>query len=292
MRHIKKTGTPFEATGKQQTKEFVDKCWRSDIMQYNGLYYDRSRLEDLAATLVDEQKDTDGNSYCCYCMRKLYLKDTADGHKGNVTLEHIVPQRIKNTEWDADKDRYQQFPNLNDSHITVCFKGELSEEQKKTKLTGMPYPHFISYHNLVASCDGTTFENNKMQGCRCCNNKRQERFVLPIFLKDELAHGIHYTKKGELDYNDEEVYDGEWFDANHLNLNNYWIKLVRRLWYKISKSEYTVKDIDEARANQALRQEIIDDIDSGNEILSWNENDSAWSLLSEYSWFYQYYRKH
>lgn len=147
----------------------------------------------------------------------------------------------------------------------------------------------MSYHNLVASCDGTTFENNRIQGSRCCNNKRQNRFVLPIFLKDGLASGIHYTSKGELDY-DDTIYNSKWFDENHLNLNNYWIKLVRKIWYRISQSEYTAQNVDEARNDKSLRQNIIDDIDFGNEISSWSDNDSAWNLLSEYSWFYQYYK--
>lgn len=289
MRHIKKTGTTFEAKGRQQTKEFVDSCWCSSSMQYKDLCYDRSRLENLTNTLVDEQNDTEGNSYCCYCMRKLYVNDTDDGHKGNVTLEHIVPHKIKSAEWETDKDKYLQFPNLNNNHITVCFEGKLTASQKRTRLTGMPYPHFVSYHNLVASCDGTTFENNRIQGSRCCNNKRQNRFVLPIFLKDGLARGIHYTSKGELDY-DDAIYNSKWFDENHLNLNNYWIKLVRKIWYRISQSEYTAQNVDEARTDKSLRQNIIDDIDFGNEISSWSDNDSAWNLLSEYSWFYQYYK--
>ena len=291
MRYIRKTGSPFEANGKRQTKEFVDSCWRTDSRQYNDLCYDRSRLDGLAFTLVDEQKDTEGNSHCCYCMRKLYLQDTDDGHRENATLEHIVPHRIKNEEWERDKEQYLQFPNLDERHIMLCFEGKQTEEQKNTKLAGMPYPHFVSYHNLAASCDGTTFEVNSMQKSRCCNNKRQERFVLPIFLTDELANGIHYTKKGELDY-DDAIYKSEWFDENHLNLNNHWIKLVRRIWYRISKSEYTDRNVDEARNDKNLRQNIIDDIDLKNEISSWNENDSAWNLLSEYSWFYQYYINH
>lgn len=289
MRYIKKTGTQFEGEGRRQTKEFVDSCWCDRSRQYENLLYERSRLGNLACTLVEEQEDAERNSYCCYCMRKLYLNDTEDGHKENVTLEHIVPHCIKETEWRRDRGQYLQFPNLSNRYIAVCFEGELTEIQKRTKLTGLPYPHFVSYHNLVASCDGITFEDNQMQKSRCCNNKRQERFVLPFFLKKDLANGIRYTKKGELDY-DEDMYHSEWFDEAHLNLENYWIKLVRRLWYKISQSAYTIEDIDGARCDKALRQDIIDDIDSGNEISAWNENDTAWNLLSEYSWFYQYYK--
>lgn len=286
MRYIKKTGTPAEAKGKILTKAFVDSCWNDKIRQYENLSYERSRLGELGSVLIDEQKDANG-SYCCYCMRRLFLNNT-DGHKENVTYEHIIPHRITAQEWGADKDKYIRFPNLNEDHITVCFDGELTEEQKRTKMVGL-YPHFVSYYNLVASCDGAIFEGSALHNSRCCNNKRQERFVMPIYLSACLSSGISYTSKGELDY-DDSVYDCQWFDDTHLNLTNAWITLVRRIWCKISKSQYTDQDVEEARADKGLRQDIIDDVDSNNEILSWADSDSAWNLFSEYSWFYCYYR--
>lgn len=287
MRYINKTGTPFEANGKSQTKVFIDSCWCEETNEYNNLIYERSRLRQLEEILVDEQKEK-GNSYCCYCMRKLFL-EAIDGHCPNVTLEHIVPHQIKEFEWLTNKNDYENFPNLTPSHITICYNGILNEQQRGSKMTGMPYPHFVSYHNLVASCDGTIMEEDKLKGSHCCNNNRQEHFVLPVYLKKELAKGIGYDKKGFLDY-DDSIYDEKWFDKDHLNLNNSWIVLVRRLWYKISKSEYTDSCIENARSNKELRQNIIDDIDSANEIMSWIDNDNAWNLLSEYSWFYQYYK--
>ena len=288
MRYIKKTGTPFEAKGRGQTKAFIDSCWQADSGEYIGLVYDRSRLGQLEETLVDEQRDGVGNSYCCYCMRKLYLSNVED-HVANVTLEHIIPHQITDKDWNTDKNKYQQFPNLNDKHVSVCIGGELSEEQKITKITGMPYPHYVSYHNLVASCDGKLMEQNTLYSSRCCNNKRQERFVLPIYLDENLSKGIGYTKKGELEF-DDEVYDDKWFDKDHLNLCNSWIVLVRRLWYRIAISEYTAQNIEDAKTQDSLRRNIIDDIDFDEEIDSWFDNKEAWNLLSEYSWFYGYYK--
>ena len=288
MRYIQKTGTPSEAVGRKETKAFIDACWCNQTHQYDNLSYDRSRIAALGDVLVNEQKDDNGNSYCCYCMRRLFLKNTPDGHNRNVTYEHIIPHRIKSQEWDADKDKYLQFPNLRESHITLCFDGELTEEQRKSRITGMPYPHFISYHNLVASCDGITFEEQTLQSSRCCNNCRQERFVMPVYLSPGLSDGITYTSKGELDY-DDTVYDSRWFDRRHLNLTNAWITLVRRIWYKVAKSAYSDMDVEKARTDKELRQNIIDDIDSNNEIASWNESDPAWNLFAEYNWFYGYY---
>lgn len=289
MQHIKKTGTPQEEEGKRITKEYIDNCWCEETNQYNNLCYDRSKIQALGSILLDEQADSCGNSYCCYCMRKLFLTDTADNHRRNVTYEHIIPHKIKSREWEKDKNQYIQFPNLNEEHITICFNGTLTQEQKETKITDTPYPHFVSYHNLVASCDGSTFEGSKLQTSHCCNNQRQERFVMPIYLSKEWSEGIQYTNNGELNY-DDTLYDYHWFDENHLRLTNAWITLVRKIWYRVALSDYTVQDIETARSDKDLRQNIIDDVDTDNEISSWYANDAAWNLFSEYSWFYQYYK--
>lgn len=91
MLHIKKTGTQFEAEGKKHTKDFIDSCWNDANHKYENLIYDSSRLENLGSVLFEEQKDKNGNSFCCYCMRRLFLNDTEDKHKKNITYEHIVP---------------------------------------------------------------------------------------------------------------------------------------------------------------------------------------------------------
>lgn len=90
MLHIKKTGTQFEAEGKKHTKDFIDSCWNDANHKYENLIYDSSRLENLGSVLFEEQKDKNGNSFCCYCMRRLFLNDTEDKHKKNITYEHIV----------------------------------------------------------------------------------------------------------------------------------------------------------------------------------------------------------
>ena len=110
-------------------------------------------------------------------------------------------------------------------------------------------------------------------------------------LADSVIRSIRwhpYTSKGELDY-DDTVYDSRWFDRKHLNLTNAWITLVRRIWYKVAKSTYSDMDVEKARTDKELRQNIIDDIDSNNEIACWNESDPAWNLFAKYNWFYGYY---
>lgn len=285
MRYIQKTGTIKEKAGRKETKRLVDECWCINDRQYKNLYYDRGRMGALCKVLISEQSDTKG-SYCCYCMRKLFLNDNA-GHKRNVTIEHIIPHNIKRDAWNRDRVSYAQFPNLQDKYITICFDGALTEAQKSKRFTRIPYPHFISYHNLVASCDGSMFESNKIISGRCCNNKRQDKFVMPVYLSSEMAGGISYDSKGKLDFDDE--YYGPMFSGDCLNLTCAWLTLVRRLWYRLSNSDYTDQDVEHAIEDKNLRQDIIDDIDFSNQISSWHENDSVWILFSEYSWFYHYY---
>ncbi len=157
MRYIKKTDTLSENSGIKETQQYIKGCWNSGSKKYINLFYDRSRLRNLEPILFKEQSDASNNSYCCYCMRKLYLHNTVDGHDANVTLEHIIPNKITEADWTKDKSRYQSFKNLDSNHLTICFKGELTDKQKETEITDMPFPHFVSYHNLVASCDGKTY---------------------------------------------------------------------------------------------------------------------------------------
>lgn len=130
MRYIRKTGTQFEAEGKKQTKDYIDSCWNNANHKYENLIYESTRLGKLGSVLFDEQKDKNGNSYCCYCMRRLFLKDTEDKHKKNITYEHIVPHKIKSNEWESDKVHYLNFSNLNEKHITVCFQVSLQMLRK------------------------------------------------------------------------------------------------------------------------------------------------------------------
>lgn len=102
MRCIRKVGTDYEIEGKKWMRKFMDGCWHEG--RYVNLRYDRSHMDGLDEILVDEQRDEGGNSYCCYCMRKLHLKD--EEGENDITFEHIVPNKIKADDWERDKDGY------------------------------------------------------------------------------------------------------------------------------------------------------------------------------------------
>lgn len=289
MRHIKKVGTIYEQEGLKATQEYIDSHWIENEWRYGNLCYSQSRMSVLKQVLFDEQKDQQGYSYCCYCMRRLFLEDIGKVHKANVTLEHIIPHKIKATDWEKDKDKYLKFPNLQGDKVFICFGGELTSEQATKKITKAPYPHYISYHNLVASCDGKIFENDKPKKSCCCNNGRGEKFVMPIYLSLNLCNEISYGKNGRLYYDDPQFKDS-WFENGCLNLNAAWIVQVRKIWFLLAKSEYTESDVEKACKDKDLRQNIIDDIDEDNIISAWSTQNDMWYLFSEYVWFYQYYK--
>ncbi len=288
MQHIEKLATPYETKGIQATQDYIDRHWVADESQYRNLYYSKSGMSALEQVLFDEQKDQQGYSYCCYCMRRLFLNDTVNGHKENITLEHIIPHKIKEAKWEEEKSKYLKFPNLQSDKNTICYGGELTPGQATKKIQSAPYPHFLSYHNLVASCDGKIFEGDKPKKSCCCNNGRGDQFVMPIFLSAELCNDISYDKKGRFCY-DNPNFEDKWFASDCLNLNAGWIVQVRKIWYQLVKSEYTDKDVEKACEDLELRQNIIDDIDQDNIIAAWSTHNDMWMLFAEYVWFYGYY---
>lgn len=285
MRYIKKMGTHHETLGTACTQRYIDACWNVDEGCYVNLLYDSSKLGELRRVLVEEEV------YCCYCMRKLYLAQHGR-HRPNVTLEHIIPHQIKSTEWEETKDDYFRFEPLHPDKVRVCFQGKY--EQPSVQISQLPHPHYISYHNLVASCDGQTMccsgTSIKAVSHSCCNNKRQERFVMPIFYCERVNELLCYDRYGKLDY-DEDFIREEWFDDQHLNLSSSWLNSVRRFWYELSQSEiYTSEDVEDAIADLEKRSDILDDIDPAATVFPAAVPDNLWIILSEYSWFYGYYK--
>lgn len=285
MQYIKKIGTDFETRGIECSQKHIDSCWNNDEGSYVNLVYDSSKLGELRKLLVAEEV------YCCYCMRKLYL-DKEGEHNKNVTLEHVIPHQIKEKEWEETKEEYLKFEPLQLCKVSVCYEGKY--EHSTDKITELPHPHYVSYHNLVASCNGETLCFNgksfKTVSHNCCNNKRQERFVMPIFYFDNVDKLLGYDEEGKLDY-DEDYIKEEWFDNKHLNISSSWLNSVRRFWYELAHSgEYSAEDVERAITEKKLRNEIIDDVDPVAAIFPATITDSLWVILSEYSWFYSYYK--
>ena len=288
MKYIDKINSAYAGQGKACSQKILDDAWNDEEHRYVGLAYTiDGTMKQMRKLLVNEQE-----ALCCYCMRKLYLTPT-ENDAGNVTLEHIIPHKITKKEWEAESSDYLKYDCLQSCYITVCTKAELSDSN--TKINDIPHPHFISYHNLVASCDGAVLrsfsESSKPDPSHCCNNKRGNKFVKPLYLKADQASQVYYDEKGIVYFPDEKRESGY---ENILNLNDVALKMAREFWYHISKSSYSINQVESACNDENLREEILDDAMPGADT-KWGflkKNENAWCWFSEYSWFYDYYRTH
>ena len=290
MRFIDKINTAQARRGEVETQSIMDRHWNGT--QYLNLSYDLCDKTELRHILLEEQRDGQKGPYCCYCMRRLYSA-SVNYHNQNVTLEHIIPNKITANEWDGDKEKYCKFPNLSDRYIFICFEGVL--QNGNGKIAGKPHPHFISNYNLVASCNGTVFTQNTVFANHCCNEKRGNQFVKPFYLEKSVSEEIVYDKKGNI-LCDSADFESRWLGTDCLNLSCHGLMMVRRFWYKISISSYSVQDIEKAEMDANLRNDIIDDIvdltDRQDSTWEFFRKQEPWCWLSEYSWFYDYYSCH
>lgn len=297
MNYIDKLNTPNARQGVTATQDFIDRCWNGASYENEKLTYKKYKCANdyrIKKLLVQEQYDAQVDaSLCCYCMRKLFINNGVPNHSQNVTLEHIIPHHISQSDWDDNRREYQKYENLDASHVVVCIGGELSNTT--TQISSLPHPHFISYYNLVASCDGAVLrsfsECSSLEPSHCCNNKRGKAFVKPLYLKADQASQVYYDEKGIVYFPDEKRESGY---ENILNLNDVALKMAREFWYYISRSDYNVSQIENACDDEKLREEILDDAMPGADT-KWEflkKNKDAWCWISEYSWFYDYYRTH
>lgn len=294
MKYIDKLNTPYSRQGVAETQGFIRQCWNGT--SYENLTYeefkDKSQIENI---LVSEQADSNADAcLCCYCMRKLNTTDDDEKHQRNVTLEHIVPHHISQGDWDLQRASYEKYGNLDSNHILVCIGGNLANVA--TPINALPYPHFISYHNLSASCNGRVVENGGIVFSHCCNNMRGNNFVDPLYLRPDVGSLVQYDAKGNLDFDDSGDVNEEWFDKDHLNLKAPGLNLVRRLWYLVSRTEYTPSDVIRAESDDDLKNDILDTaLSNGHNKssywMSFYNKDDIWNLFSEYSWFFYYYKK-
>lgn len=278
MRFIDKTNPAYRVPGLKINRKILDAQWRGS--RYVNLDYNMVDKSELTSLLVEEQE-----GFCCYCMRRLHLQKK----RKNVTLEHVIPHKVTQEEWDRDKVHYRKFAKLSDRDVTVCPGGRLINPASKFGMP--PFPHFLSYDNLVASCDGRTLNKDGQEVAHhCCNNKRGNNYVEPLYFHSNVSTEISYDSRGHIICDDEYVpYLNE---DTGVNIMCQFLNDVRLFWKKVADSEYTSDQIHEAVNNPDLRIDIIDDIFTNDPTGHWLflTEQNAWYLFSDYDWFYTYYK--
>ena len=214
------------------------------------------------------------NNYCCYCMRCIDSE--------SVTLEHIIPQKTKSN---ADFDAYINFnlPFLNSNN--VVFKKNFN------KTSVPPYPHDISYDNLVVSCDGTFWNNTS----RSCNHKREDNFIYPLFYDANVMSKIKYEKDGRAlpIYNNstsKNEQEGLFFLCTCINCEE--LREIRKIWFQFSQTKYDISHIQKLSTEPEygcfLNKVLV--CDDKDRIRDTYRKPRYWDKLMKYSWFLEYFR--
>lgn len=133
--------------------------------------------------------------------------------------------------------------------------------------------------------------DNSLKKNQCCNNKRGDKLVLPMYFSTNIQQEIEYKGDGDIELNDNDSnYKISWF--YYLNLLCSELKKMRRFWYLVSsQTEYTAKDVEHAVTDQDVRDEIqtkFGRIDRTEWQALGNVNYLKW--LSSYCWFYYYFK--
>lgn len=250
-------------------RRFLGVQWDKEGGYYFNLEYKQlKRNKSFEHLLINEQ-----HGFCCYCMRHL--------GKGEVTLEHVIPQKIQNMT-SLDIKYYAQFGRLKRKYVKY-----MESIPKDRKLKVPPYPHSIAYENIVASCTGKVYnEGEKYALHQCCNNFRGNEKIIPYFFIPQIEIKMGYRRDGTIEC-------PERFDdtVKNLNLEHPSLVFMRRIWATIVKAGIAITDVQKAQKNLELRTDIISDIDIIKEERKKLMNDIYWNLLNEFYWFHGYYQK-
>jgi len=261
MEYIDKTNPDIKKEAYRLLKEFIDGQWQCDVGRYVNLTYNNFGNNKLRSLLLKEQ-----NHFCCYCMRSISDTDT--------TLEHIIPNKT------TDPAIFNTYNSYGEINANVFF---WQDDMNSTQIIQMPpFPHILSYENLVASCKGRLPKNSSVQ---CCNNKRGEEEIIPVFYITNARNEFNYDVSGII------VCDSKYHKTIEvLGLETNTLQRFRRCWLNLP-SQYDASDVNDACIDEDLRHKIIDDMDYSLISTSDREtifNPTYWKAFTKYFWFYEY----
>ena len=218
--------------GDRVTEEYLQNECRTANGHFSGIHYSDtaphshdsfSSLSDYKQRMVDIIMDNQSR-YCCYCLRKINGAQIK-------TLEHIIPQSVTSADINT-LNYYQRIPELSPTMVIPTDAFESQSIQRRP-----PYPHEVSYNNMVASCDGTfpdiLSSRGNPSGC-CCNNKRGNEKAFPIYYLSDVNQLVEYTKEGEIHAVVGTPWSQETSDLiDSTNLNHDSLILIRKMWFKL-----------------------------------------------------------
>jgi hypothetical protein len=265
MQFIYKDHDRYRSKGHRIVDSFIAGCWQKDSEKYINLQYSGlKRNKEFNDLLLEEQK-----GLCCYCMRKI--------PSGEATLEHVIPHHIK-TDLKNQLSHYYCYI----SPQRVIYQSTI-EQDKRLKYP--PYPHCIAYENLTASCDGRIYESGEKYILHaCCNNKRGNDKIIPLFFLPRIHSILKYEEDGSLLYTDE--YETT---IKALNINCDSLRLIRKIWARVRKSNIKLTEVEAGEYDMEIRKNILVILDVERQEEKKMQHVLYWKLLIQFDWFYHYF---
>ncbi len=220
----------------------------------------------LVQILLDEQ-----HGRCCYCMRQI------DGLPPEErSIEHVIVNHPRDAN---DYDQYLGHGSLLDTSDMIQTAEFVGDQTPPP-----PYPHSVAYENMLMSCAGHCHLGSNTS--HSCNNKRVHEFVMPLPLMPDVNNEVKYGKNGFVHWTKEKNTSRPTVEV--LGLNNNVLRIIRRIWCKVSSKKMDIADCD----RQVLIYEVLGDmLDDGEDdatlqlLFLFANNNWYWNLLSEYKYF-------
>jgi len=294
MKHIDKSKQEHDALS--LIDDFLRARWIEAEQAYANISYNDLRdkqtgkqvsYRDDLENIISENQE----GYCCFCMRKI-------GASGTKTLEHIIPDKFVGKEnRDGEIEKYEKYvgynlPFLTKDNVELAY---LFKERKKRDTP--PYPHDISYHNLVLSCDGKYPTGSKARSSMTCNNYRKQKDYCPIFFDKVLSEAVEYEPSGEIkvcsDATDEvkERVSGIVISAD---LSYGTLRAIRHLWFLLrhvpmNELEAVAESGEDVALSTFIGQTVTGDREEDENVRKVFNNIQIWQTFLEYSWFKDYF---
>ena len=108
-------------------------------------------------------------------------------------MEHIIPQH-------ATAGDFGRYTSLCVEPLTVDKVIRTYDFAGVPNIGVPPRPHTVTFENIVASCDGTFPDREGTS--QCCNHKRGNGFVYPMFYVAVVAEELSFMEDGRIQAND------------------------------------------------------------------------------------------
>lgn len=294
MKQIDKS--THEAQALTLIDDFMGARWIETEQIYANISYNNLRdkqngksvsyRDDLEDIISDNQE-----GYCCFCMRKIGEGDTK-------TLEHIIPDKFEGKEnRDEEIKKYEQYvgcnmPYLTKENVELAY---LFKEERRSETP--PYPHDISYHNLVLSCDGKYPTGSKARSSMTCNNYRKQKDYCPVFYDKNMTDAIEYEPSGEIKVNVDSPNEVKEKIAGIViaaGLSYSSLRAIRHLWYLLRHASMgdlvTIASSEEdVEISTFVGHTVTGDSEEDDNVRNVFNNIQIWKTFLEYSWFKDYY---